>query len=168
MGKLPAVPGPHLQAKCPWLGKNRHKIENQMCRIVYPRWAALHHSPQKHSFATGTIFIQAGCWCIPGSSMWLVLLKWPWASAFYSIPRLLLSWDQGCSSLGLTGPVTPPPQVPSVPPSACWGLLGGYNLLLSSVFIFSILSCVLLTPGAAPAPSPWLLPVNAVTLGALA
>lgn len=48
MGKLPAVPGPHLQAKCPWLGKNRHKIENQMCRMVYPRWAALHHSPSTH------------------------------------------------------------------------------------------------------------------------
>lgn len=75
MGKLPAVPGPHLQAKRPWLGKNRHKIENGMCRITYPRWAALHHSPQKHSFATGKILIQAGCWCIQGSSLWLVPLN---------------------------------------------------------------------------------------------
>lgn len=72
MGKLPAVPGPHLQEKCPWLGKNRHKTENQMCRI---RWDALHPSPQKHSFATGTILIQADCWWIPGSSVWLVPLK---------------------------------------------------------------------------------------------
>lgn len=67
MGKLPAVPGPHLQAKCPWIGKNRSKIENQMCRITYPRWAALHQSPQKHSLATGTILIQGEVlWVHPG------------------------------------------------------------------------------------------------------
>lgn len=69
----PSTPSPGKTS--PWLGKNRHKIENEMCRITSPRWAALHHSPQKHSSVTVTNLIQAGCWCLQGSFVWFVPLK---------------------------------------------------------------------------------------------
>ena len=75
VGNLPAAPAPHLRAKCSQLGKNRHKTENQVCTITYPTWAyrvALHHPPQKHTFATEITLIQAGCWSHQESSMWLL------------------------------------------------------------------------------------------------
>lgn len=84
--------------------------------------------------------------------------------------QALIAFPDSCSA-GILGahrtsyPITTGPQHPSI------SMLGFTERVSSPPFLslhLFILSCVLLDPGTAPAPFPWLLPVNALIPGVLA